>query len=332
MKKKIIIIILIVLTLIPVKIDIKDGGSVSYEALLYGVTIYNESILGPLRGTEVRILWFYVYDGSYYIYEPSVDFADVDLTGVSEIELRNVKNGETSIITDDNDIAHICTYIGGLKGQCGSTTKGRNNLEPYESYEIKFNDINGNEVLALTFMEEWSEFLYGDDGEGYPIYYSLNTKIDEVLDFLSKYDTSYSDKLYDKYKYPNKDFFGDELYSEIEHKASESELEIGNQIVEKGNKVFDFYGTLKESEELGNVGELNRYFYFAYEGAESQNADLSFITCIISGDKGKVWVVYSVERFDSQGKIINASKNVLSLWYIEKYENDWNVVEIKEAP
>ena len=183
--------ILIVLTLIPVKISFKDGGSVSYEALLYGVTIYNERILGPLRGTQVRILWFYVYDGSYYIYEPKVDFADVDMTGVSEIELRNVKNGEVTIITDDNDIACICKYISGLKGQWGSTTKGRNNLEPYESYEIKLNDKNGNEVLALTFMEEWSDFLYGDDGEGYPINYSLNTKIDEVLDYLNKYDASY---------------------------------------------------------------------------------------------------------------------------------------------
>ncbi|MBQ9278689.1 MAG: hypothetical protein IJ224_08645 [Lachnospiraceae bacterium] len=194
MKKKIIIIILIVLTLIPVRIDIKDGGSVSYEALLYGVTIYNQRILGPLRGTEVRILWFCAYDGSYYIYEPSVDFVDVDMTGVSEIELRNVKNGEVTIITDDIDIACICTYISGLKGQWGSTTKGRNNLEPYESYEIKLNDQDGNEVLALTFMEEWSDFLYGDDGEGYPINYSLNTKIDEVLDFLCKYDASYSEE------------------------------------------------------------------------------------------------------------------------------------------
>ena len=43
-------------------------------------------------------------------------------------------------------------------------------------------------------MEEWSEFLYGDDGEGYPINYSLNVKIDEVLDFLCKYDSSYSEE------------------------------------------------------------------------------------------------------------------------------------------
>ena len=139
-------------------------------------------------------------------------------------------------------------------------------------------------------------------------------------------------KIYDRYKYPNRDFFGDELYSEIEHRPSKYELEIGNQIVEKGNNVFDFCGTPKESEKIGDVGELNRYFYYVYQDAESQKADVSLITCIISGDKGNVWVVYSVERYDVYGNRINASINILSLWYIEKNKNDWKVVKIKESP
>ena len=111
MKKTIIIIILIVLTLIPVRIDIKDGGSVSYEALLYGVTIYNQRILGPLRGTEVRILWFCAYDGSYYIYEPRVDFVDVDMTGVSEIEHKASKSEleiGNQIVEKGNKVFDFC--------------------------------------------------------------------------------------------------------------------------------------------------------------------------------------------------------------------------------
>ena len=154
---------------------------------------------------------------------------------------------------------------------CKGTDKKTNDGEELFSYNSDSEKING-----LPEEDEWNKNMIDEDG------------------------------LYDKYKYPNKDFFGDELYSEIEYKASKSELEIGNQIVEKGK--------------------------YTYEGTESQKADISLITCIISGDKGHVWVVYSVERYDSQGNITNASKNVLSLWYIEKYEDDWKVVEIKEAP
>lgn len=154
---------------------------------------------------------------------------------------------------------------------CKGTDKKTNDGEELFSYNSDSEKING-----LPEEDEWNKNMIDEDG------------------------------LYDKYKYPNKDFFGDELYSEIEYKASKSELEIGNQIVEKGK--------------------------YTYEGTESQKADISLITCIISGDKGHVWVVYSVERYDSHGNITNASKNVLSLWYIEKYEDDWKVVEIKEAP
>lgn len=76
MKKKnliisVIIIILLVL-IIPVPTFYKDGGTVEYNAILYGITKrhslnINENIQGYMTGTEVRILWFEVYNDVEFV-------------------------------------------------------------------------------------------------------------------------------------------------------------------------------------------------------------------------------------------------------------------------
>ena len=76
MKKKnliisVIIIILLIL-IIPVPTFYKDGGTVEYNAILYGITKrhslnIDENIQGYMTGTEVRILWFEVYNDVEFV-------------------------------------------------------------------------------------------------------------------------------------------------------------------------------------------------------------------------------------------------------------------------
>ncbi len=70
MKKEVIIsviaIILAAILLIPMPIRYKDGGTVTYSAILWGVTKHHSIMekdgqFGYETGTTVRILWFEVY-------------------------------------------------------------------------------------------------------------------------------------------------------------------------------------------------------------------------------------------------------------------------------
>lgn len=77
-KRKVITVIAFViaaLLLVPVPLFYKDGGTVSYEAVLYGVTKQHSISDGPINegkrgydvGTIVRILWFDVYDDVEFV-------------------------------------------------------------------------------------------------------------------------------------------------------------------------------------------------------------------------------------------------------------------------
>lgn len=139
--------------------------------------------------------------------------------------------------------------------------------------------------------------------------------------------------LYEKYRYPDEDFYGKDLYSEIIYDCSEYESEIGNMIVDRAFEVASYTGTEQDSEtEMGDVGALSRFYYFHYNHVVSQKVDFQFINCKISGSEGHVWVVYTHVGYDDSGSRATSSSNILSLWYIEKQGEEWNVVRIMEAP
>lgn len=69
MKKKIAVIIILIIMLIPIKFGVKDGGTVVYKAVLYSVTKRHEMSGPPIQptggyyiGTEIKILFFEVYN------------------------------------------------------------------------------------------------------------------------------------------------------------------------------------------------------------------------------------------------------------------------------
>lgn len=72
MKKKIIIIICIVLIvmLIPVRLQLKDGGTIEYKSILYKVSKVHRTIDNGFDiGTEIEILGFKIYDNVKSVYD-----------------------------------------------------------------------------------------------------------------------------------------------------------------------------------------------------------------------------------------------------------------------
>lgn len=72
MKKKIIIIacVILVIMLIPVRLQLKDGGTVEYKSILYKVSKVHRLIDdGYDIGTEIRILGFKVFDNVESVYD-----------------------------------------------------------------------------------------------------------------------------------------------------------------------------------------------------------------------------------------------------------------------
>lgn len=84
---------------------------------------------------------------------------------------------------------------------------------------------------------------------------------------------------------------------------------------------------------MGDVGALERYYYFDTKDAVGQEADFELITCKISGREGHVWVGTTIQRFDENGQNAGGGgRDMLSLWYIEYQENGWYVVKILNTP
>lgn len=78
MKKKIIVILSVIIALvllIPIPSYFKDGGTVEYNAVLYGVTKRHSLQNGGYNiGTDIRILWFEVYSDVEFIENENIIF------------------------------------------------------------------------------------------------------------------------------------------------------------------------------------------------------------------------------------------------------------------
>ena len=100
------------------------------------------------------------------------------------------------------------------------------------------------------------------------------------------------------------------------------------------NKAFnDVRHTRAENEEA--YGLLARYATptDSYEGAAFNEHSLDMWSAHLDENEGWIWVYYSSETFDCNGKSICGSWRVPSLWKVEKNEaGEWKVVGIREQP
>lgn len=68
------VLAVLIIMLIPIKLQYKDGGTVKYNAVLYSITKHHEIYFIPGDskdgyniGTTIRILWFDVYDNVEFV-------------------------------------------------------------------------------------------------------------------------------------------------------------------------------------------------------------------------------------------------------------------------
>lgn len=132
----------------------------------------------------------------------------------------------------------------------------------------------------------------------------------------------------EKYKFCE-EFYGKDLYKEIDYKSTEKEQEIGEEIALMMKTTLEYVG--EEEDAVEDVGELKRYYYFPhYAKPFSCQCNVSVITTKVEGNKGHVWLTYSVARYDSDGSLMCSAGDVLTLLYIEEENDVWKVVKIEE--
>ena len=138
-------------------------------------------------------------------------------------------------------------------------------------------------------------------------------------------------ELYKKYQYPNEDYYGKELYSEIDYECSDYEREIGEMIVVRAMKVANYTGTEQDAKmEFGDVGALSRYYYFQTKDVQSQKVDFHLIT-FIKFKYYHMWVETTITQYDKDGKIVG-EEQMLSLWYLTYLDDEWDVVAAFDTP
>lgn len=131
--------------------------------------------------------------------------------------------------------------------------------------------------------------------------------------------------LYKKYKYPNEDFFGKKLYSEIDYGCTAEEKKIGENIV---NGAYEYVMT--ENKDIKGSYEMLFGWYFK-DGYKINDLKINLITSKIDENIGHIWVDVFISAESQDGKIKPRSRG-LELWIVEKKDNDWVITGSKSAP
>ena len=80
-------------------------------------------------------------------------------------------------------------------------------------------------------------------------------------------------------------------------------------------------------------GLLARYAVEAELGAADESHSLELWSAHFDSTSGCMWVYYSREVYDADGKTIRGSWEIPSLWYLEKTSSgQWEIIGIKEHP
>lgn len=140
--------------------------------------------------------------------------------------------------------------------------------------------------------------------------------------------------LYEHYQFPNEDFYGKTLYYEIDYECSAYERKVADVILNRARQVAEYTGTPQDVKaQLGDVGALNKYYYFDTENAVTQEVSFEFITCKITDNGGHLWVASTVSRYDESGEHVpGGGRDILCLWYITERKDGWHVVKALESP
>ena len=141
--KKLIIIIIFIIMLIPARILLKDGGSVKYKAVLYSVTrihaLNDNSSTGYEDGLEVKVLGITVYNvRNVYVNTSKIELVKPDYSEYFEFESYLDMDNKKIYLTDN--IKEIYYYNGDYKYK----------LRNYIMNMVGNFDEGINELISLT--------------------------------------------------------------------------------------------------------------------------------------------------------------------------------------
>lgn len=245
MKKKIIIVVCVILIvmLIPAKIQLKDGGTIEYKSILYKISMVHRLIdNGYDIGTEIEILGLKVYDNVKSVYNkkelnetkgvevvPTLSdkvSADTSWCPTFQLIWNDFKN---DIIKEDIKFDEKLDILDNLnKGDF--TTKDIN-----DNYYFK---IYGRKNLELKNKIETA----------------IKEKFNQSSDILDKFDWS-SDALDSGNEVINRYFLYSMLYREFEFSKK---FDTFNDKF-KDKEDVEYFGIIKESDEIRN--QIKVYYY-----------------------------------------------------------------------
>ena len=74
------------------------------------------------------------------------------------------------------------------------------------------------------------------------------------------------------------------------------------------------------------------YYCMTDEDAVTVEADVKFVTAKLMNDTGYLWVEYTQLGYDKKGKLTCGSSEIKSRITVVKFDEEWEAVNIKEAP
>lgn len=260
MKKKVIILICVILVimLIPVRLQLKDGGTVEYKSILYKISKVHRLIDNGFDiGTEIRILGFKVFDNVESVYEKKElkETKGVDVVATlsdkiskdtswcptfqliwndfkNDIVKQNIKFDKKLDMLDNlnkedftkNDIGDSYYY----------KIYGRKNLELKSKIENAIKE-KFNQKSDILDQFDWSSDAL-DSGEDVIDRYFLYSMLYREFEFNKKFDT-FNDKFKD---IENVEYFGiikenDEIRDQIKVYYYNDENDFAIKLITKNN-------------------------------------------------------------------------------------------------
>lgn len=260
MKKKVIILICVILVimLIPVRLQLKDGGTVEYKSILYKISKVHRLIDNGFDiGTEIRILGFKVFDNVESVYEKKElkEIKGVDVVATlsdkiskdtswcptfqliwndfkNDIVKQNIKFDKKLDMLDNlnkedftkNDISDSYYY----------KIYGRKNLELKSKIENAIKE-KFNQKSDILDQFDWSSDAL-DSGEDVIDRYFLYSMLYREFEFNKKFDT-FNDKFKD---IKNVEYFGiikenDEIRDQIKVYYYNDENDFAIKLITKNN-------------------------------------------------------------------------------------------------
>lgn len=245
MKKKIIIIVCIILMvmLIPIKLHLKDGGTVEYKSIIYKISKVHRLIdNGYDIGTEIYIFGFKVYDNVESVYEQK--------------ELKETKGVEVVPTLSDKiskDTSWCPTFQ--LIWNDFKNDIVKENIKFDERLDI-LDNLNKEDFTEKNISSSYYYKIYGRKNLELKnkIETAIKEKFNQKSDILDKFDWS-SDALDSGNDIIDRYFLYSMLYREFEFNKKFDTFT--DKFKDKDN--IEYFGIIKENDEVRN--QIKVYYY-----------------------------------------------------------------------